>query len=135
MEDEYEVLDEPSDAAIVRALDGNVYEDRPGIQIVEDYFLRELEENNREAGYANEVQVPCADGSIVVMDHDPDIGGRGKDHHGFFPLDTMIWLHDKWLSELELERTKRVMEWENPNNEAEEFVSILLPKSQHIITI
>ena len=87
------------------------------MQIVEDYFLREQEENRREQGLRNLVKVQAGD-ETLMMAFDPDSGRSEKE--------IQMWKNDRYLSELEAERTNRpTMEY--PHDEFDGPIS--LPKS------
>src|SRR5665213_2288080 len=100
-----------SDADICMAISGNGDMDHAGgLRVVEDYFLREFEENRRAEGLDNVYQVPMANGETRAMSFNPDTG-RSQ-------AEIALWLHAKNLSELEQTRTNREdmeypHDWEN----------------------
>lgn len=100
------------DSAVCMAIGGSDDIECPGISIVEDYFLREREENRREQGFSvdiNEEHAPRSENEI------------------------RIWMNEKNMSECEQARTDReIMEY--PHDWENDF-GIQLPKGRNTITI
>ena len=95
---------ELQDAAICMGISGSDDIENPGVSIIEDYFIRECEENRRESG------LPVA--------FNPDTTGRSES-------EIQLWKNQRDLSELEQQRTNRP-EMEYPHDEYD--CGIILPK-------
>ena len=115
-----------SDADICMAISGNDdMEHAGGLSIVEDYFKREREENARESGLPLRIKVPCADGTHVMMDHNPDVGRNEREMEA--------WKHESWIATMEQERTNRE-DMEYPHDWENDF-GISLPVSNVTDTV
>ena len=102
--------DELRDLAILRALTGEEDPMHTSMAIVEDYFLREYEENRREQGF----RVPDSSDELRTE------------------LEKEIWRYNKNLSDLEGERVNKPMP-EYPKDEDD--VGFSCPKGVIVETV